>query len=174
MGGPGPVGRRFYFTQGGFFAKEHPKGKIHKTGNAKMEKTEKNRSILIFTLTLVMLGAFVSIYHVVHNSAKNHVQAVADAAVMDEGGYLISEPKLQKIVLKRDKQLTVGSSILVYRGMEKGEKTRIDVIIPSLDPEVTYPFSIPERVARDGFTMGQQRFRLVKVGEEDLWLVLEG
>jgi len=140
-----------------------------------MDKTEKNRSTLFFIIFLVALGAFVGLYHVTKDAAENHAQVVADAAVMDEGGYLVSDlNRQQKIVLKRDKRQAVGNSILVYRGVEEGEKTRIDVIIPSLDPEVTYPFSIPESIARDGFTMGQQRFRLVKVRKNDLWLILEG
>jgi len=141
---------------------------------SEMDKTEKNRSTLFFIIFLVALGVFVGLYHVTKNAAENHTQIVADAAVMDEGGYLVSDLNRQKIVLKRDKRQAVGNSILVYRGIEKGDKTRIDVIIPSLDPEVTYPFTIPSEVAIEGFTMGQQRFRLVKVRKNDLWLILEG
>jgi hypothetical protein len=58
---------------------------------------------------------------------------------------------------------------LVYRGVE-GEKVKIGVIIPDLDPEYEYLHIVPINEAREGMRLGGQAFKLTADGKTALHL----
>jgi hypothetical protein len=45
-----------------------------------------------------------------------------------------------------------------------GEKIRIDVLIPKLDPDYAYPHLIPVKEAKRGFRLSDENFLLISAG----------
>ena len=66
----------------------------------------------------------------------------------------------QRFLLLKDEATHLEDLIVTYRGIDDG-KLILDVIIPQLDPHVSYLHRIPESVAKKGFLLSNLRFRLI-------------
>ena len=75
-----------------------------------------------------------------------------------------------RLLLPRDRVVVLDGSHLIYRGLLPPSHFRVDVIIPALDPQSTYPHRIDKVAAREGFRLAGNRFRLVAARESRLLL----
>lgn len=64
----------------------------------------------------------------------------------------------------------VGRIQLIYRGLSNGNRFRIDVVIPELDPNRAYPRALSVDEAEKAFTLTGERFRLLSANEYFLHL----
>ena len=67
----------------------------------------------------------------------------------------------EKIRLALNQEKKIGKSIVVYRGFDENSKLRIDVVILDLDPSAYYPYRINTDVAKKGFRLAGQNFKLI-------------
>lgn len=68
-----------------------------------------------------------------------------------------------RLVLPLNQPLLFEGLVITYRGMMESGRFRLDIVIQSLDPSVTYPldFGVPE--AGHGFMAADRHFRLEKI-----------
>lgn len=69
-------------------------------------------------------------------------------------------PSSDRVVLKLDQGRRIGNQIFFYRGC-RDDQLQLDVIIPEIDPEYSYPFRIDLKDAKTGFGITDMRFRLI-------------
>ncbi len=67
----------------------------------------------------------------------------------------------EKIVLALDRKLTIGKSIIVYRGLDDNAKFRMDIAMLELDPNAFYRYRVPIKAAKKGFRLVGQKFKLI-------------
>ena len=67
----------------------------------------------------------------------------------------------QKLFFQLNKKMSVGKAELIYRGLVGSSEFKIDVIIPELDPHISYPYRINISKAKDSFRLAKQNYRLV-------------
>jgi hypothetical protein len=65
-----------------------------------------------------------------------------------------------KLVLKLNQGRRFGNRVFFYRGC-RDNRAMIDVIIPEIDQEYSYPFRIDLKEAKAGFELAGIRFRLI-------------
>jgi hypothetical protein len=75
------------------------------------------------------------------------------------------------LMLPLEEPYPVGRIELIYRGLLNDGRFRVDVLIPELDPNRTYPREISVRDAKDAFQLAGERFRLLAAN--DIYLHLE-
>ena len=68
---------------------------------------------------------------------------------------------IEKITLVLDRDIKIGKSIIVYRGLDENAKFRMDVAILELDPNSFYRYHIPIKDAKKSFRLVGQNFRLI-------------
>jgi len=141
-----------------------------------MKKSMKNQLIGLVAFLIFGAGTFAGLYFLVGNQQASAVETAAlTARVMTDGGLADAGQRLPcKVLLRRDSRHRVGNAILVYRGLTADRRARIDVIIPALDPAVAYPFRIPTKKGKKGFSMARQQYRMLSVGKNQLKILFEG
>ena len=93
------------------------------------------------------------------------------------GGYrddqkkALSNPLKEKIMIVLDRDIQIGKSKIVYRGLDGNAKFKIDVAILDLDPNSLYRYRIPIKAAKKGFRLVGQNFRLISARKSaiELW-----
>ena len=73
-------------------------------------------------------------------------------------------------MLVRDRDLKIGKSKIVYRGLEENDQFRMDVIILDLDPDIFYRYTIPINDAKQGFRLVGQNFKLISARKSTIQL----
>ncbi len=74
-----------------------------------------------------------------------------------------------RIVLRKDKSITVNKNRLVFKGL-KDKMIHLDVFLLELDPESAYPRFISKADAQKGIRIGDSTFQLLKVNKKTLQL----
>ena len=69
-----------------------------------------------------------------------------------------------------DRDIKIGKSIIVYRGLDENAKFRMDVAILELDPNSFYRYRIPINVAKKGFKLVGQNFKLISARKSAIQL----
>ena len=89
----------------------------------------------------------------------------------DDQKEAISNPLKEKIMLVLDRDIQIGKSKIVYRGLDGNAKFKIDVAILELDPNAFYRYRIPIKAAKKGFRLVGQNFRLISARKSaiELW-----
>ncbi|WP_300457768.1 hypothetical protein [Desulfobacula sp.] len=67
-----------------------------------------------------------------------------------------------RIVLRKDKSITVNKNRLVFKGL-KDKMIHLDVYLLELDPEYAYPHYISKADAYKGIQLGDSTFQLLKI-----------
>ena len=75
-----------------------------------------------------------------------------------------------KVVLVKGQSQTIGKIEMTYRGLDAGS-VLIDITLLELDPQYPYHRKIPRAVARQGFWLAQQHYRVVSAGRSRLKLM---
>jgi len=65
------------------------------------------------------------------------------------------------LMLARDKGVTIGETVVIYRGLASGNTFDIDVIIPAFDPQSPFHHRLSIAEARKGFSLARYSFRLL-------------
>ena len=76
----------------------------------------------------------------------------------------------KRIMLVLDRDLKIGRSKIVYRGLEENDQFRMDVMILDLDPDIFYRYTIPINDAKEGFRLVGQNFRLISARKSTIQL----
>lgn len=74
-----------------------------------------------------------------------------------------------RIVLKKDKSITVNRNRLVFKGL-KNEKVHLDIYLLELDPESAYPHYMSQADTEKVIRCGDSTFQLLKVSDDTLQL----
>ncbi len=92
------------------------------------------------------------------------------ASAVDDAGRFGAAPRPwaavasgDRLLLPLDQPLRASGLKITYRGMPAIDRLRLDVAILRLDPDVTYHRDVDLREARQGMTIGDQRFVLIAV-----------
>ncbi len=78
----------------------------------------------------------------------------------------------EKLFLQLNQKQSAGKSELIYRGLAGQSEFRIDVIIPELDPKVSYPHRIKISQAKKSFRLGNRNYQLIAAKKGALRLKL--
>ena len=78
----------------------------------------------------------------------------------------------EKLFLQLNQKQSAGKSELIYRGLAGQSEFRIDVIIPELDPQVSYPHRIKISQAKKSFRLGNRNYQLIAAKKGALRLKL--
>lgn len=74
-----------------------------------------------------------------------------------------------RIVLKKDKSITIHKNRLVFKGL-KDQMIQLDVFLLELDPEYAYHRQFSKADAQNGIRVGDSKFKLLKVNRKTLQL----
>ena len=88
----------------------------------------------------------------------------------DDTKKALANASKEKITLVRDRDIKIGKSIIVYRGLDESAKFRMDVAILELDPNSLYSYRIPINAAKKGFRLVGQNFRLISARKSAIQL----
>ncbi|WDP89916.1 MAG: hypothetical protein HUN04_09425 [Desulfobacter sp.] len=75
----------------------------------------------------------------------------------------------ERILLRKDKSITVNNSRLVFKGVTDN-KIRLDLYLLELDPEYAYPHYISKADLRKTFRLGDSKFQLLKISKGSVQL----
>lgn len=122
---------------------------------------------MLFILFLISIPGFYAYYFTDWRST-NFFQDTAQRAAIPE---FQEDSKIfdNRIVLRKDKSITVNKSRLVFKGL-KDEMIRLDVSLLEFDPESVYHRNISMADAENGIRVGDSKFQLLKVSRKTLQL----
>jgi hypothetical protein len=76
----------------------------------------------------------------------------------------------EKLTFVLDRDIKIGKSIIVYRGLDENAKFKLDVVVLELDPKAFYRYRIPIKAAKKGFRLVGQNFRLISARKSAIQL----
>ncbi len=125
-------------------------------------------SILIILCLISIPGFYV--YYFTDSQNDNLFQ---EAGLREAYPEFQEESKIfdKRIVLRKDKSITVNKSKLVFKGL-KDKVIHLDVYLLDFDPESAYPHYISKADALKGVRLGDSTFQLLKVNNKTLQLKL--
>ncbi|UCD77318.1 MAG: hypothetical protein JSW26_18075 [Desulfobacterales bacterium] len=80
----------------------------------------------------------------------------------------------QKLLLPLHKKMRHGNAELVYRGLAGESEFQIDVIIPDLDPQVSYSYRFKIADARKSFRLVDHDFKIISARKHSLQMMQLG
>ena len=105
-----------------------------------------------------------------HLSAKFMSVRRWDRGYRDAQKEVLSNPSKEKIMLLLDRDTKIGKSKIIYRGLDKNAKFKMDVVVLELDPNAFYRYRIPINAAKKGFRLAGQNFRLISARKSAIQL----
>ena len=69
--------------------------------------------------------------------------------------------KQENLFIGLNKKMAVGEAEFIYRGLAGPSEFKIDVIIPELDPQVSYPYRFTISEAKKSFRMANRNYQLI-------------
>lgn len=127
--------------------------------------------ISIFSMLFISFLISIPVFLALYSPALKNKDFFADAG----RGQVIPEFQEdsrildKRILLRKDKSITLNKSKLIYKGM-KDDKIHLDLYLLELDPEAAYPQYISQAEARKGIRLGDSTFQLLKVSNKTLQL----
>ena len=82
----------------------------------------------------------------------------------------LSNATKERLTLVLDRDIKIGKSIIVYRGLDENAKFRMDIAILELDPHAFYRYRIPIKAAKKGFRLVGQNFKLISARKSAIQL----
>ena len=67
----------------------------------------------------------------------------------------------KKLFVRLNQKLLAGNTELIYRGLVGQSEFRIDVIVPELDPQTSYPYRFKISEAKKSFRLANRDFKLI-------------
>ena len=77
-----------------------------------------------------------------------------------------------KLFFRLNQKKSAGKSVLIYRGLVGQSEFQIDVIIPELDPLVSYPYRLKISEAKKSFRLANRYYQLIAARKAALQLKL--
>jgi hypothetical protein len=78
----------------------------------------------------------------------------------------------KKLFFQLNQKISIGKAELIYRGLVDPVQFRIDVIIPELDPQASYPYRLKISEAKKSFRLANRNYRLIAAKKGSLQLKL--
>lgn len=78
----------------------------------------------------------------------------------------------EELFFRLNQKVSAGKAELIYRGLVGAVEFRIDVIIPELDPQVSYPYRLEISEAKKSFRLANRNYRLISAKKAALRLKL--
>lgn len=75
-------------------------------------------------------------------------------------------------MLKVGQTQSIGDVDVIFRGIEKGNRFKLDVAILALDPDSFYSHAYRISEAKNGFMLGERKAKLLSAGKRTLHLML--
>jgi hypothetical protein len=88
--------------------------------------------------------------------------------------YTAAADRQQKLFLPLNKKTILGNAELVYRGLTGESEFQIDVIIPELDPQVSYSYRFKIADAEKSFRLVDHNLKIISIRKNALRLVQLG
>jgi hypothetical protein len=82
------------------------------------------------------------------------------------------EAQQDKLFFRLNQKKSAGKSVLIYRGLVGQSEFQIDVIIPELDPLVSYPYRLKISEAKKSFRLANRYYQLIAARKAALQLKL--
>ncbi len=82
----------------------------------------------------------------------------------------LSNATKERITLALDRDMKIGKSIIVYRGLDENAKFKMDIAMLELDPNAFYRYRIPIKAAKKGFRLVGQNFKLISARKSAIQL----
>lgn len=67
----------------------------------------------------------------------------------------------QNLFFRLGQEKAAGKALLIYRGLVGSSEFQIDVIIPELDPHVSYPYRFKISEAKKSLRLANRNYRLI-------------
>jgi len=80
----------------------------------------------------------------------------------------------QRLFLPLNKKATLGNAELIYRGLTGESEFQIDVIIPELDPQVSYSYRFKIADAEKSFRLVDHNLKILSLTKNALHLMQLG
>lgn len=134
-----------------------------------MEELHKRRWVIV--LFFLLIGALlIAFIYAASVGPRNPYYRSGDS----RGGMRAGEAgsrtlPAESVQLYKDRVQDLGKIRLIYHGMQDGIVS-IGVIIPALDPDVSYNHEIPIQEAKEELRVGDMRFRVTSAGSGKLRL----
>jgi len=123
-----------------------------------VEETKKRRLIsFTFFIFLGLIFAALIYWIASGNTDPNYERILSNKKPIDR--FERTLPDTDKIVLNINGKKHLENMILIYKGRERSN-VKFDVIIPDLDREYPYPYTIDLKKAKKSFTLSDQIFIL--------------
>ena len=132
---------------------------------------ELNRRRWVIVLFFLFIGALLVafIYAAIVGPHNPYYRSGTSRNGSHLGASEIGASQWRNIQLYKDRVRDLGKVRLIYHGLE-GDLVNIGVIIPALDPDVSYDHKIPIQEAKNEVNLGGMRFRVSSIGNAKLRL----
>jgi len=84
----------------------------------------------------------------------------------------VHDARQDKLFFRLNQKQSAGKSVLIYRGLVGQSEFQIDVIIPELDPLVSYPYRLKISEAKKSFRLANRTYQLIAAKKAALQLKL--
>jgi len=84
----------------------------------------------------------------------------------------VHDTRQDKLFFRLNQKKSAGKSVLIYRGLVGQSEFQIDVIIPELDPLVSYPYRLKISEAKKSFRLANRYYQLIAAKKAALQLKL--
>ena len=75
-------------------------------------------------------------------------------------------------ILKLGETQSIGEVDVVFQGIENGDRFKLQIAIPALDPDSFYDYEYRIADARDSFPLGDRKAKLLSAGKKIMHLML--
>ena len=114
-------------------------------------------------------GSFAGLFYLstyAYRGGRSYTYKTPDP--LPEFRWSVSSPGWASGILKLDQDVRAGKTILTYRGKEGRSIIKLDAVCPDLDRKFVYKRKIAIDKALEGFQVGGERFKLVKVSKKKI------
>jgi len=134
-----------------------------------MEELNKRRWILVLFFLFVGALLIAFIYAAIVGPRNPYYRSLSSRDGKEPAGSGTQSMQARSVLLHKDRVQDLGKIRLIYQGMQD-DIVSIGVIIPALDPNVTYTHDITIQEAEEEIWLGEMRFRVTSAGSSKLRL----
>ena len=144
----------------------------------KMTQAKSGLGLLLFGLACIAVLSIV--FYILHS-----MTSAATTATPSNGVFVYSGKRVQvdwdggrkrsaglMFRLSIDQPVAVGNARIFYRGLAANSGIVLDVMLPDLDPEAYYPYTMNISKAKDGFHLADHDFKLISANKQHVRMYL--
>ncbi len=127
-----------------------------------MGEQTKKKNLSLFLMILCLALPFLFIYYLSKDPTSERTQHYLERSRSVTKRGIVTVGYDDNIILKKNVRMAIGRTALVYTGLYKNT-IHFDLYLLDLDPQQPYAKEITKREARNGFSLGDNRFSMVSV-----------